>query len=207
MFLKKSIDFKCENAEILLDVIKNVVSKYKTVVVVNDNSNNLSTVFAFFDKIGADNINYIFDVDESTLCDLKFGNHIGGASCSIQKNITIRTSDLCFYPCFKAAQKGVLKYGCIDFESLELLPENVELAALLYYYNPTYSNPRCDRCKYSIICHKGCYIDNFVVNLDVTQPIVDNCKEYKAEIDKLIDANPELKRLMVERKNVAECTR
>ena len=83
--MKKSLDFKCENAEILLDVIKNVVNKYKTVVVVNDNSDNLSTVFAFFDKIGVDNINYIFDVDELTLCDLRFGNHIDGAACSIQK--------------------------------------------------------------------------------------------------------------------------
>lgn len=200
-------DFKRENAEILLDIIKNVVSKYKAVVVVNDNPDNLSTVFAFFDKLGIDGIEYTFEIDSTTLCTLSHGNNITGASCSVQKNITIRTSDLAFYPCFRAANLGILKFGYLNFETLELDPENVELAALLYYYNPAYSNPKCDRCKYALICHKGCYIDNFIVNKDVTQPIAENCNRYQIEIDSMVTEVPELSRLFIERRNAPECTK
>lgn len=207
MFLTKNRDSKVENAEILLDVIRNVVGKYKTVIIVNDNNDNLSTIFAFFNRIGVDNINYILEPNKDILCTLEFGNHIDGASCSIQKNITIRASDLAFYPCFEAAKRGILKYGYIDFETLEILPENVELAALLYFYNPTFSNPRCDRCKYAVICHKGCYIDNFLKNKDVTSPIVENCKTYKEEMDKMIESNPKLNRLLLDRRNLPECTK
>ena len=207
MFLKKSLSSKDENAIILLDIIKRVVGRYNTVVVVNDNVENLSTVVSFFSKIGFTNINYIFEPKEEELCTLVHGNNINGASCSIQRNITVKTSDLSFYPCFKAAKNSYLKYGSIDFSSLEVIPENVELAALMYYYNPVYSNPRCDRCKYAIICHKGCYVSNYEKNLDITQPIVENCEIYKKEIDKMIDEQPDLNRLLIERRNTTECTR
>lgn len=203
----KNQDFERENSFILSDVIKRVVNKYHSVVIVNDCDENLSTIFAFFDKLGVHDIDYIMNINQEDICTMEHGYNISGASCSIQKVITIKASDLTFYPCFKAANMSILKYGRIDYMSLEIIPENIELAALIYFYNPTYSNPKCDRCKYAVLCHKNCYIDNYLVNKDVMQPVVEKCSVYKKEIDEIIIDNQDLKRLLIERRNSVECTR
>ena len=196
--------FEKQNSEILIDIIKRVASKYKKVVMVGDLTENVSTIYAFFDRLDIKNIDYIYNPSEKDLCSLEHRPRISGSSCSIQECITIKISDLSFYPCFKAAEKSILKFGRIDFETLELIPENIELATILYLYNPVYSNFRCDRCKYCAVCHKGCYVDNYIHNRDFFQPILKNCETYKKEIDEMIGSNPEMERFVVERKDIYE---
>lgn len=197
-------EFEKQNSEILADVIIRVVNKYNKVVIINDSDDNLSTIYAFFEKNGLKSINYIYEPNSEELCVLTHKPRKSGSSCSIQECITIKASDLSFYPCFKAAYKSILKFGRIDFETLELIPENIELATVLYFYNPVYSNLRCDRCKYCMICHKGCYIDNYILNRDFFQPILDNCNVYKKQIDEMIKNNPDLEKFIINRKDIYE---
>lgn len=202
--MRKQNLFDVENSEILKTLIFSVLSIYNTVYVVGDNGENFDVIKRFFDSNGLKDVNYVFN-DAGNMCTLNHCILMNGSACNIQRVITVRESDLSFYPCFKAVNHHILKFGEIDKDTLELIPFNVELATLLYLYNPTYSNPKCDRCVYGQLCHKGCYIENYEVNKDFFQPIEGNCTEYQREINKIVDENQYLKRYLIQRGDRIEC--
>ena len=200
--------FVRDNSQIITVIISEIVKKYKKVVIINDENNNLSTIYSFFNKIGCNDVEYVLNLDKNEFCNREHGkSNINGTACEIQRAVTIKSSDLSFYPCWKAAEMGILKFATIDFQDLYLIPYNIELATILYMYNPAYSNLKCDRCKYCMLCHKGCYVDNYIVNLDFFQPVEENCKNYMKEIDYLIENNKEYANFLVNRRELVECTK
>ena len=185
-----------ENRTALKTLLFSVLSKYKTVVVVDDMhchyEYRMKHIVDFFNSFGIDDINYIY-VDDGVyredICSLTHKDNRSACSCKIQNYITVKVSDLSIYPCYKCTKHSILKYGYID-ENLMLYPENVELAIITYFYNPTYSNPKCDVCRYAPLCHKGCYVERYNFNKDFFHPVEEKCIIYQSEIDCMV-ANSE----------------
>lgn len=203
--MKKLTECELENSQIITDLIKRIVSNYHTIVVINDDDNNMSTVYSFISSLEIENINIIFD--DSEFCNLKHEPRFSGTFCRVQERITIKASNLGIYPCIKASAYPHLMFANIDFETLILIPKNIELALAMYLYNPVFSNLRCDRCEYSMICHKGCYVDNYIINKDFFQPILNNCNSYKSEIKKMIEKDSQLNKYIIKRREEVECGR
>ena len=193
---------KCalENSQIITDLITRIVNKYRTIIVINDCNDNMATVYAFIDKLGYKDVNILSG--DTDFCKTKHGLSNINASCRVNTRFAIRASSLGIYPCTRAFDYDHLMFAQIDCATLQLIPNNIELALALYLYNPQFSNVKCDRCKYNLLCHKSCYIDNYVINRDFFQPVWDNCEIYKQEIDDMIKDNPYLSRYLIESDSV-----
>lgn len=181
-------EYQDDNRAVLENILYLVLKKYKTIIIVNDAPENIHIAYQFFNKFCEDynigELNFNIVEPEKTydyICSRKHGDNSVGASCKIQQYVTVKTSNLSIYPCYKCINIDNLKYGSISTDMI-LYPENIELAFTMYSYNPSHTNPKCDRCDYRLICKKDCYIDRYKKNKDFLLPIEDNCKIYKNEI-------------------------
>lgn len=107
--------------------------------------------------------------------------------CAISRSLCVRLGDLTICPCHRTSYKH-LNYGQFvveDGKIVDIKASNPMLANKLLLGNAI-TQLRCDRCKYNIICMRGCAGAQYETNLDPLIPIESVCDLMQAKINFLI---------------------
>ena len=110
-------------------------------------------------------------------------------TCSIATHLTIRAGDLAIIPCHRTGYDKLV-YGYFKVENNEItdiIANNIQMAIRVLYTNDLLASPRCDICKYSPYCMRGCFGSQYEINHDPFFVNETVCKLFKVRIHTIID--------------------
>lgn len=103
------------------------------------------------------------------------------AGCSVATTMTVRIGDLAIPPCHRTAYNKLL-YGHFIVEDDQIVgikSNNIYTATRVLMTNNIAGHFRCDTCKYSPFCLRGCFGSQYEHNGDAFMPIPCVCEFFR----------------------------